>query len=146
MTVPNNAIRNDGVLGEQMAETIIGDATGLTFRTTLKNNSNNGVDLIAIDEKNKTVWIIEVKSSVRDTYPSVASQDLHNRSKDWINNAAQNGKINGQQLAQAEIDYANDIMELRDVHHWPVKPMYSTVCIPTANTTGITTVTIQPVP
>lgn len=145
MTVPNNAIRNDGVLGEQVAEHIIGDATGLTFRTTLKNNSNNGVDLITIDEKNKTIWIVEVKSSVRDRYPSIASQDLHNRSEKWINDAA-GGSINNQSLSQAEIDYARNIQQLRDVHGWDVKPMYSTVSIPPANTTGIATITIQPVP
>lgn len=145
ITVPNNAIKNNGVLGEQVAEQIIGDATGLTFRTTLKNNSNNGVDLITIDEKNKTIWIIEVKSSVRDKYPSVVSQDLHTRSKDWIDKAAA-GSINGQQLTSAEIKYAQDVRELREVHRWPVKPMYSTVSIPPANTTGVATVTIQPVP
>lgn len=145
VSVGNIAIRNDGILAEQVAEQIIGDATGLTFRTTLKNNSNNGIDLIAIDEKNKTIWVVEVKSSVRNTYPSVASQDLHNRSEKWINDAA-SGTINNQSLPQSEIDYAIDIKQLRDVHGWDIKPMYSTVSIPPANTTGVATVTIQPVP
>ncbi|MDR7091985.1 DUF637 domain-containing protein [Cellvibrio fibrivorans] len=143
MTVPNNAIRNDGILGEQVAEQIIGDATGLTFRTTLKNNSNNGVDLIAIDEKTNTIWIIEVKSSINGQFPSVQSQNLVTRSKDWILNAS-NGSINNQQLDPAEVEYAQKIQDMVK-NGWNLKPMYSTVSIPKPNTTGPATVTIQPV-
>jgi Holliday junction resolvase-like predicted endonuclease len=143
MTVPNNAIRNDGVLGEQVAEQIIGDATGLTFRTTLKNNSNNGVDLIAIDEKTNTIWIIEVKSSINGQFPSLQSQNLVTRSTDWILNASK-GTINNQQLDPAEIEYARKVQNMID-SGWNFKPMYSTVNIPKPNTTGPATVTIQPV-
>jgi hypothetical protein len=144
INVPNDAIRNDGVLGEQVAEQIIGNSTGLIFRTTLKNNSNNGIDLVAKDDKNKTIWIVEVKSSIRDTYPSVGSQNLVTRSNNWINDAAA-GRINGQQLDPAEIKYANEVLDLVNSAGWKIKPMYSTVNIPKPNTVGPVTVTIQPV-
>jgi filamentous hemagglutinin len=143
MNVSNDAIRNDGVLGEKTAEFIIGDATGLTFRTTLKNNSNNGVDLISLDDKNKTIWIVEVKSSINAQFPSAASQNLVTRSDNWIRDAAK-GTINGQKLDPAEVQYANDVLALKS-QGWNIKPMYSTVSIPKPNTTGPATVTIEPI-
>jgi hypothetical protein len=72
----------------------------------------------------------------------VNSQNLVTRSNNWIRDIS-NNNLNGQTLPSAEVAFAKDI-QLKLSSNWKLKPMYSTVDIPKPNTTGVSTVTIEP--
>src|SRR5690606_38691022 len=129
------------VLGEQVAEQLISGATGLPFKAIIKNKSNNGIDMIAIDEKNKTIWVIEVKSSQNDNFPKAESLNLVDRTKKWINDADM-GVINNQPISAEAQEYAAKVKNLMSKGYKP-KPLYSTVTVPKPNETRLSTVTIQ---
>ncbi|MDF1529812.1 MAG: hypothetical protein P1R74_11865, partial [Sedimenticola sp.] len=76
------AIRNDGVLGEQLAAQLSTEL-GLPVKV-LQNNSNHGVDLYAYDVANNRYLVIEVKSSETGRFPKLkipAERFLETRAK-----------------------------------------------------------------
>ncbi|KNC65683.1 DUF637 domain-containing protein [Pseudoalteromonas ardens] len=137
------AKRNDGFYGEQIAKQIFDDSTGLEFVDLVKNKSNHGADLLGVDDANKTIWLIEVKSSVRENFPKDPSKlNLLKRGKDWINNVA-SGKLNGQEVTSEAQKYAKKLQSLQ-AQGYKIKPILAKVKVPKPGTTGTASVSMIP--
>lgn len=139
------AKRNDGVIGEQTAEHVLKEATGIDFVTYMKNASNNGPDALAMDPNpaNKTIWLVEVKSSVAGNFPNVDKLNLETRGWKWIEATALNGVWNNQQMPAEAVAYARDLIKLRE-QGYAIKPMLAKVSLPPLGSTGVARVTIVP--
>ncbi len=108
----NIAARNDGVLGEQIAQQIVQEETGLTFQG-IQNASGNGPDLLAlqpgVNGGQPTVIMVEVKSSVNGT-PKFPTGSGVAQLKGWLTQIATTGKLNNQTMTQAQINYAKTLL------------------------------------
>ncbi|MBU1620432.1 MAG: DUF637 domain-containing protein [Gammaproteobacteria bacterium] len=134
---------NDGFYGEQIAAQLFKDATNLDFTDIVKNKSNNGADLLAIDLDNKTIWLVEVKSSQRDKFPNPDSLDLKRRGTDWIDQVA-NGKLWNQPVTAEAKAYAIDLKKKLDSGVFTLKPILAKVQVPAPGQTGVATVKVTP--
>ncbi|WP_171045740.1 hypothetical protein [Pseudoalteromonas rubra] len=144
---------NDGFYGEQVAKQILEESTGLPFKDIIRNGSNNGPDLPAIDRGNKTIWVVEVKSSIRGDFPDPDDLDLYNRTEKWMRDAAK-GKIANKDVSPEAKEYAKEIVDLMDNHGFSLTPMFAKVNVPRPVTKdnapdpsqiGVATVTLVPV-
>ncbi|RZM69797.1 hypothetical protein C3B51_23320, partial [Pseudoalteromonas rubra] len=137
------ADKNDGFYGEQIAKQIFEDSTGLEFKDIIKNKSNHGADLLAIDKTNKTIWLVEVKSSIRDNFPKDPSKlDLLNRGEKWIEQVA-GGTLNGQKVTAEAEAYANELLKLKR-EGYKIKPILAKVKVPKPGQTGVASVSMVP--
>lgn len=137
--------KNDGYYGEQIAKQIFDDSTGLDFTDIVKNKSNHGADLIGIDDANGTIWLVEVKSSIRDKFPKPDSLNLTDRGKDWIDKVA-TGFLNGQAVTPEAKAYAIKVRDLLDpdIGGYTLKPILAKVSVPRPGTSGVATVKTVP--
>jgi filamentous hemagglutinin family protein len=126
--------RNDGTLGEQAAAQLLQDATGITF-VPIQNASGNGIDLVGIDEANMTILAPEVKSSTVGSFPNPDSLNLVERTEDWINQVADSGKINGQELSDADKAFAEQLQAPLE-KGFQIKPVVVNVNIPQVQAAG----------
>ncbi|MCE9687167.1 DUF637 domain-containing protein [Shewanella sp. AS16] len=138
----HDAVKNDGFYGEQIAAKLFKDSTGFEFTDIVKNKSNNGADLLGVDDKNKTIWLIEVKSSQRDRFPNPNSLDLSRRGQDWIDQVA-TGTLWGQAVTQEAKAYATNLINLQKAGY-TLKPLLAKVSVPAPGQSGIATVTVTP--
>ncbi|WP_434937806.1 hypothetical protein ACRWQN_11370 [Shewanella sp. HL-SH8] len=113
----------------------------LPFKELIKNGANNGADLFAIDAKSPIIWLVEVKSSIRDRFPDPSKLNLEKRGWDWIEAAANSGKIAGKTVEPEGIAYAQKLLDLR-LQGYVIKPMLAKVSVPAAGSSGVARVTI----
>ncbi|MFB2659819.1 DUF637 domain-containing protein [Shewanella mangrovisoli] len=132
--------KNDGFLGEYVALDVMNKATGLQFTDIVRNGSNNGPDLLAIDHVNKTVWLIEAKSSVRGKHPNPNSLNLSSRGQLWLQEVNSNGTISGKSVTPAARKMVRDTLNTG----YPIKPFLATVKVPLVGTSGTVTVNLTP--
>ncbi len=128
-------VRNDGILGEQIAKQILESLSGGIFRG-IRNSSNNGPDLIRIDPVTKTIQHVEVKSSQRGR-PGWPEGDLGERFDKWIDEIVDSGTLKGEPVSAADRDYARQIRSLMRNEGYSVEHRVMQVSIPTAGTTGV---------
>lgn len=135
--------RNDGYYGEQIAKQIFDDSTGLDFKDIVKNKSNHGADLLGVDEKNGVVWLIEVKSSIRNSFPNPDKLNLEARGKRWIEEVA-NGTLNGQPVSAEAKKFATELRDKINLSGYKLKPVLAKVKVPKPGETGTATISITP--
>jgi hypothetical protein len=137
-------VKNDGILGEQVAAQVLTEATGITFHGHIKNKSNNGPDLLAVnpDTSKKEIFLIEVKSSTEKNYPNPDKLDLVNRGEKWIRAAAK-GQLNKQDLTPEAEAYAINLNKLLE-QGYTIKPFMAKVGVPHEGQAGIARVTVVP--
>ena len=123
--------RNDGKLGEQIAQQILEAETRATFRS-IQNASGNGADLVRINPLTRTIEHVEVKSSQIGApgWPD----NLANRFTTWINDAA-GGTLSGQRVSADTQAYAAEIQRLI-AQGYTVEHRVAQVTIPPAGQTG----------
>ncbi|WP_454909647.1 hemagglutinin repeat-containing protein [Variovorax gossypii] len=138
-----NLVRNDGKLGESLAQELMQNATGISFRS-IQNNSGHGVDLLGIDETAKIIWAPEVKSSINGAFPDPNTLNLMQRTQSWINQAA-DGRITNQQISAVDIEYAQRVQRLLESGGYQLKPLVINVSIPRQNTSGLASATVIPI-
>ncbi|NLQ24597.1 DUF637 domain-containing protein [Shewanella sp. S-1] len=132
--------KNDGFLGEYIALDVMNNATGLQFTDIVRNGSNNGPDLLAIDHVNKTVWLVEAKSSIRDKFPNPNSLNLSIRGQQWLQEVKNNGTISGKSVTPAAREMVRETLKTG----YPIKPFLATVKVPLVGTSGTVTVNLTP--
>lgn len=128
-------VRNDGILGEQIAQDMLQSLAGGTFRG-IRNAANNGPDLIRIDPVTRTIQHIEVKSSQRGR-PEWPEGNLAQRFDDWLNEVDTYGTLHGQAVSVADRSYARQIVELIRNEQYSIQHRVMQVHIPMAGSKGI---------
>ena len=115
-------LRNDGKLGEQVSQQLLKELTGADFKGIL-NASNNGPDLVAIDNTAKVIYQVEVKST-QGTSAKWPTNLSDAQFRVWIKEA-EKGFINGIKVDPASQAYAIQVQIALDqgysIQHYVAK-------------------------
>ncbi|NMM42162.1 hypothetical protein [Pseudoalteromonas arctica] len=99
---------------------------------------------MGVDEKNGVIWLIEVKSSIRNSFPNPDKLNLEARGKKWIEDVA-NGTLNGQPVSAEAKIFASDILAKLESKVYTLKPVLAKVKVPKPGETGTATISMIPV-
>ncbi len=107
-------VKNDGELGEQMTVQLMKDKTGRDYKS-LQNGSNHGLDHGDIDHTNKTIYMLDTKSTWTGDVNNAGhpSGDPETRLRDWVKKA-RGGQGSWGNLTDDEIKFANDLKKAID--------------------------------
>ena len=98
---------------------------------------------MGVDEKNGVVWLIEVKSSIRTSFPNPDKLSLEARGKRWIEEVA-NGTLNGQPVSAEAKKFATELRDKINLSGYKLKPVLAKVKVPKPGETGTATISITP--
>jgi RHS repeat-associated protein len=111
VSMPANASTTAiGNIGEEATATILQAETGATYQS-IQNASNNGADLVYIDQATQTIVHVEVKSTTQSKTAAWPSGDLDKQFMNWVDEA-RTGFIAGKPVSTADENFAQQIYEL----------------------------------